>query len=96
MENTFLFELFESKYIDCYREKLEKDNFDNMPKRVAEARDALEKTLNEDQLKLFKSYLYERDNKDIYINLYTETRIFYYGIKIGMILQEAFEEYDDF
>ena len=95
MENTFLFELFESKYIDCYREKLEKDNFGNMSQDVIESREALEKSLNKEQLKLFKSFLLDLVNKDMCINLYADTRIFNYGIKIGMSLQKSFDEYDE-
>ena len=95
MEDTFLFELLERKYIDSYREKLEKNNINNMTQDVIDAREALEKSLDKDRLKLFKNYISARENKEMYIDLFAETRILNYGIKIGMSLQKAFDEYDD-
>ncbi len=96
MDETFLYELVARKYIYDYREQLEKDNSDNLSKCVAEGREALEKALNKEQLKLVDRYLAELDYKNGYINLMTGTRILNYGIKIGMNLQKSFDEYEEF
>ena len=94
MEDSIIHELVFRRYIYDYKEQLEKDESDNISKWVCEAREKLEKELNEEQLKLVDKYIFDLQLRKEDIDIQTEIRLLNYGIKIGMQLQKDFDNFE--
>ncbi len=92
MEESLIFDLLESKKIGGYREKLKKSDNGNLSKWVLEAREELEKRLNEEQMKLEDKYKFKLNLLHDYIVYESDIRILNYGIKMGMQLQKSFDD----
>lgn len=91
MEFSVIYDLLAPEKIDAYREELEKaDN--TFTKWKQDAEEELEKTLNDEQRKLFKHYLYKLGNLEEYIDCLVEIRVLNWGIKIGAQLQKSIKD----
>lgn len=94
MEGTFLYDLVEADLRE-YRVKLEKDTKNVYNKWVVEWREKLENALNAEQLDIADGYAHSLRAWDEDIQLMYEIRVLNYGVKIGMELQKAFDDYEE-
>jgi len=95
MEDSILHNLLYKVHLGDYRESLEKDESDNISKWLKQARENLENNLNADQLKLVDKYKFNLELRQEDIEIQTEIRLLNYGIKIGMELQKAFNNFEE-
>lgn len=92
MEDSILYDLIEAWYLGKYREMLNKENDDYFSQSVIKSRQLIEKTFNEEQLKLIDRYRHEITLREENIEIQTSIKLLNYGVKIGMQLQKAFDE----
>ena len=93
MEVSIIYDLLAPDKLYPYRTEL-KGADDNFTRWERKDREALEKSLNEEQTKLLKNYLHSLMLLDEYINGQVELRALNYGIKIGMQLQHSIKDLD--
>ena len=93
MEESLIFDLLSDKLFK-YREELKKaeNNFTEWAKK---SREALEKSLNKEQLELVGKYKHDSYLNEEYIQFQYDIKLLNLGIKIGMQLQKAFDEYEN-
>lgn len=94
MEGTFLYDLV-AICLRKYRMQLEKDTKNVYNKWVVEWREKLENALNAEQLDIADGYAHSLRAWDEDIQLMYEIRVLNYGVKIGMELQKAFDDYEE-
>lgn len=92
MEFSVIYDLLAPKKIDPYREKLKESEDGNLAKWEHDDKEIFEKTLNEEQKKLFKKYLHSLSLFEEYIDYQVEMRAMNWGIKIGAQLQKSIKD----
>lgn len=91
MEISFIHDLLSTHLYPYYDSLVNKDDKDLA--EIKSIRADLEKALSEEQLKLADKYKYLCDLREEYIEFQMQVRILNYGVKIGMELQEFFDEH---
>ncbi len=92
-EESIIYELLHSKYIYAYREKLLEEDT-NFTKWVRESRESLEKTLNSNDMKLVNKFITDNNMCEDYIDYQTGIKILNYGIRIGLQIQKALNDFE--
>ena len=90
MEGSLIYDLLLYKLFK-YREQLEKEE-NTYSEDIKKSREALENSLNKEQLKLVDDYRYDVIMREEYIAELLDIRLINLAVKIGMQLQNAFEK----
>lgn len=92
MEESFICDLIEMAHLGELREKLRNDESYNCVKDDNAALDKLKNTLNPEQFKLVKDYIFQNQLKEEFIYYQSDIKLLNYGIKIGMQIQKSFDD----
>ncbi len=95
MEFSVIYDFLSHDKIYPYREELEKEE-NTYTRWVRESREKLEKTLNEEQLKLVDTHLHNLCLLNEYIECQVGIRTLNFGIKIGVQLQKSIKDLYEF
>ena len=90
MECSIIYDLLLYK-LHKYREQLENEE-NTYSEDIKKSREALENSLNKEQLKLVDDYRYDVIMREEYIAELLDIRLINLAVKIGMQLQNAFEK----
>ncbi len=88
MQESFICDLIEMAHLGELREKLRNDESYNCVKDDNAALD----TLNPEQFKLVKDYIFNCHLKEEFIYRQSDIKLLNYGIKIGMQIQKSFDD----
>ncbi len=91
MENSLIYDLLLMDKLGPYREELRKVE-DYFFKQKQQSQQQLERTLNEEQLKLLKDFMHYCELHEEGISFQVETRALNFGIKIGAQLQNSIKD----
>lgn len=89
MDDSFIFDLLMG-YSDKFYEKLRHEEDDSLDK-IKKSRVELEKALTEEQLKLVDNYKFNCDFREEDINIQLNIKLINNAVKLGMVLQRAFD-----
>ena len=92
MQESFICDLIEMAHLGELREKLRNDESYNCVKDDNAALDKLKNTLNPDQFKLVKDYIFQNQLKEEFIYRQSDIKLLNYGIRIGMQIQKSFDD----
>lgn len=95
MEKSTLYDALYDAYFSDFRAELEKEQNDYPTKCVQDAREAIEKKLSAEDLKLVDDFIFNFSLREDFINRQAGIKILNYGVKLGMELEEAFKEIDE-
>lgn len=96
MEQSIIYDLLSNKLLIKWREKIEKDESDTwFFTNVQETFNELEKSLDEQEKALLKTYSLAIENKLDYLYCNLKIKVLNYGIKIGMELMKSFVETEE-